>query len=149
MNLDLFTKSSLIIIISLICSIQDIKYRKISNIIFLIGFLLILTHYVIFNITILLQAIISSFLLTLLFFTGKKILNDRLGTGDILFSSIMGLSLPYLHSLLSIIISTIMCFIFTICYYLLKKRNLHITEIKVPFIPFLSLGFVITFFAFI
>ena len=142
----------IILIISLVCSFQDIKYKLISNWIIFTGSGLMLACNFIFQRDSLLVSLFSSIFMLLIFLLARIRLVGKLGWGDIYFSVFIGLSLPFLYSMLAILIATITAFMYILlisiinnCKYKNKKIGDQLLLIKIPFIPFLSIGLIVSF----
>lgn len=143
MELSLIIKSLIILTVCLICSIQDIKTRKVSNVIIFTSCSVMLIYNAIFARSVFLSTLLSALLIFLIFFLGKLIMKEKLGSADVYFSIFIGLSLNYLYALSAILISIITCTIFILIYNLifkLRKSKKQSTKLKVPFIPFMSAG---------
>ena len=98
-------KTSIILIIGITSSLEDIKEHKVSNIKIIAGIILI---------TIInfwnenwLENILSGVFIFLLYLTTKIIMKRKLGWGDVYYSIFTGLSLKPAYAILSVIISVV------------------------------------------
>lgn len=144
MTSNFLIKLFIILFFSIICSIQDIKTKKVSNMILILSWIIMMIYLAVFELNQLPTALLRAFLILTLLFAGKLLSKGQLGTADILFGPFIGLSLSYIMALIAILISVLLSFGFI---QIIKFKN-HIkpTEIKISFIPFLSAGLLISFF---
>lgn len=153
MDLSFIIKIIIVLIISLPCSIQDFSSKKVSNWIIFLGCFIMMIYCFAFEKKTLFTTLLSPSLLLLVFLTGKLLLKEKLGWGDVYFSIFIGLTLPFPWAPLSVIISVITALLY---FLLIAIKNRSKTLIEgstgpkkpqttiIPFIPFLSLGLIIT-----
>lgn len=141
MNISFLLRTTLILIICSLLSIQDLKEYKISN------YKIIIAIIIIFILDLFEENnhryFISSIIITFIFLITKLIMKNRLGWGDILFAIFTGLCIYPAYALLSVIISVLCAFIM----FIIKNKEEKKGEQKqIAFIPFMSLGLIISYF---
>lgn len=125
----------IILFFSFILSIQDIQKMKITNLICYISYLTMLSCHLLFNINSIYQYVISILFFTILYFSAKQITDNKFGTGDILFGFFQGLSITFQVVWICLLIEVSSAVLYS---FISKKK-------KIPFIPFMSLGLLISF----
>lgn len=135
-------KLLIILIFSFICSMQDLKSKKVSNTIILLGCICMLIFHIIIYPENLPTTLLSAILLFSLFILGKLLLKDKLGWADIFFSIFIGLSLPYKYGIIAVLISCFLSIIIILFKSFIKKTN--IKKIKIAYIPVLSISLIIS-----
>ena len=126
---------AIILIFSLILSIQDFKTMKISNWICYASYICISACHLIFDAENFWFFVLSAALLAGFYTFTKFISKNKFGTGDILFGIFQGLCLPFYNIWLCLMVE-VACSLF----YAYKKRKQAF-----PFIPFMSAGLIFTF----
>ena len=127
---------SLILIFSLILSIQDIRHRSVKIYIQMLSILCALACQVIFMRADCWIYILSSLIMGVFYFIIRKITKNKLGTADVWFGFFQGLFLTPLYIPLCLgaeALAALGCMI--------KKTDRK----TFPFIPFMSFGLIITF----
>jgi prepilin signal peptidase PulO-like enzyme (type II secretory pathway) len=136
----------LLISISIIITIIDFKILKIPNSLIVVFFILAISFVTIRIITvnIIITDHLYGFLFMLLFFiTILLLFPGSFGGGDIKYASVIGFITGLEQSILSLEISLITGSIIGIIFLIKSKRNL---KTKIPFAPFLSLGYILSLF---
>ena len=138
MDLSLYTiiSFSIILIFSIILSVQDIKKMTVSIYIQWASIFTALACHMIFNREGMWIYILSSMICGAFYFAVKKITKDKLGPADVWFGFFQGLFL----NLQMIPV----CFGIE-CITALLVMNKKIGRKTFPFIPFMSLGLIITY----
>lgn len=136
MTTDFIIKVLIIIIISVICSLQDVMKQKVSNWKIILGYGLLLIYYLISCPKSIFYYLLNSLFIFLIFLIVKLIIKNRLGWADVFFSAFLGLSLDYKYSILAILLSVFIAIVYFLIYYFAKKERIE----RIPFIPSMSLG---------
>lgn len=142
-----YLKLAVIILFSFILSFQDLKERKVSWWIILLGDLIFFTLQL-FDFGLLDGKVESAFwlfpiqaLCMFLFYLLIRIISGyKLGFGDVLFATLIGLSIKWNYLYLTILVSVICVDLYFLILWKLKKISLR--SIQVPFIPFMSAGLI-------
>lgn len=143
----LLIKLAVVFIVSFILSIQDLKDRRISWWIIVLGDLIFiclqLFDYGLLNGK--LEASfwlfpVQSFCMFLFYLLVRIISGNKLGSGDVLFGTFIGLCVKWNLLYLTLVITVICADIYFFLIWKLKKINLQ--AIKIPFIPFMSAGLI-------
>ena len=121
-----------ILFFSIVCSISDIKKRKVSNWIIFAGCFFVILINLILNRAVWWHQLISGTFCGLFYLSIRLITKGKLGTADIYFGIFQGLCLPW--NLLPISFALELS---AAPFALLLKKPL-------PFIPFMSFGLIIT-----
>ena len=138
MDLSLYTiiSFSIILIFSIILSVQDIKKMTVSIYIQWASIFAALACHMIFNREGMWIYILSSMICGTFYFAVRKITKNKLGTGDVWFGFFQGLFL--LPKMIPV------CFgievIVTLC--VINKR---FGKVRFPFIPFMAVGLIVAF----
>lgn len=128
--------------VSIYLTYYDIKYKRVPNIALILLFIASLAFKIILKEP-LIPAFISgsgAFLMFLLIhiFSGKK-----LGMGDCKFTALIAFNFSFLFWLQSIIYCSFTALVVTLTLLLLKKIN---RTTKIPFVPFLTAGWILNYF---
>lgn len=142
MNFKNILQFLIIISISLICSIQDFRYKKIPNYIIYAGYILMLISLAFFTGIEVIFNFLSSLFLFIFYFITMKIVKNKLGFGDILFGAFSGLCLNLKFDIISVLLSVFLCFFYLILNNFITKKGI---KTKTAFIPFMSLSLIISF----
>ena len=139
---------ALFAIILIYISIIDIKSLSIGLkelIILLIFTITYFTFKLFFSGNMVLFDIFKGIIFSLLFFLIIILLtkNKGIGIGDMIFFSLCSINIGFINSLEAILIAFILGMIYSIFLILLRKANL---KTKLPFIPFLSIGILLSLF---
>ena len=126
-----------ILTFSIILSIQDVKHKSINIFILIIGIISALIIQIFSNWDNILLFISSSFILGLFYFFIKIITKNKLGKADIYFGIFQGIFLLPSVIPLCLIIESMISLIF-VCKIFKEK--------SFPFIPFMSVGLIISFY---
>lgn len=134
-------KTSIILIIGITSSLEDIKEHKVSNIKIIAGIILItIINFCNEN---WLENILSGIFIFLIYLTAKIIMKRKLGWGDVYYSIFTGLSLKPAYAILSVIISVVLAELF-IVVETAKTKNKRERK-QIAFIPFMTLGLFISY----
>ncbi len=128
----------ILFIMLIICSISDIKEKKVYGSILLCLFIII-ALYLLFNKHIGINNIVGLGFGLALSIIGK-ITKGKLGVGDGFMLSIIGFGIGFLNQLYIFLISLILIVIFSLFLIILKKINI---KDSLPLAPFLLIGFII------
>ena len=132
----LIAKLIIILLFSLILSVQDIKHGEVSVYIQWVSIFCALLCHLIFARTEMWIYIISSMLMGAFYFTVRKITREKLGPADVWFGFFQGLFLVPMMIPLCFGIEALAAF----CV-----MNKKVGRKTFPFIPFMSLGLIITY----
>lgn len=133
---------SIIFLTCLLLSFQDIRYKKISVPVLAVAYILQLIILCFASIELLIPHLINSVVFFLFYLFQSRFLKGKLGFGDILFAAFSGLSITYWEFLwVALIIPPISALIFALFFYIINHK---IVGVRIPFIPFMSLGLIIT-----
>ena len=132
----LIAKLIIILLFSLVLSVQDIKHGEVSVYIQWVSIFCALLCHLIFARTEMWIYIISSMLMGAFYFTVRKITREKLGPADVWFGFFQGL---FLRPQIIPVCFGIECIV-TLC--VMNKKAGRKTF---PFIPFMSLGLIITY----
>lgn len=128
----------IIFVMLIICSITDIKEKKVyGNILLSVFFIMII--YLLCSKNIMISNIVGLCFGLLLAIIGKMT-KDKLGVGDGFMLSIIGFGIGLLNQLYIFLIALILIIIFSIFLITLKKINI---KDSIPLAPFLLIGFII------
>lgn len=127
---------SIILIFSIILSIQDIKRMEVERYIQWISIFCALLCQIIFIRHKIWIFIISSTILGALYFLIRKITKNKLGPADVWFGFFQGLFLHPIMLWVCLAIETILA---------LCIENKRIKKAPFPFIPFMSMGLIISY----
>ncbi len=115
----------------------DLKYKRVPNLITLFLFIIVIISKIIgVNI---LPSLLSGTFAFLTFLIIHLVTKGKMGMGDTKYTSIIAIYFGYEFWLYSIIYCSIYAITVSITLYLLKKIK---RDTKIPFIPFLVLGWV-------
>ncbi len=129
---------SLIFIACAILSLQDIKYKKISLPVIFAAYFLQLIILCLLSIEYLLPHLINSAVFFIFYFIQSRFLKGKLGFGDVLFAAFSGLSISCWEFLwIALIIPPLSALIYAFFFYIINHK---IAGVRIPFIPFMSLG---------
>ncbi|EID85187.1 Type IV leader peptidase family protein [Treponema sp. JC4] len=133
---------SLIFITCAILSFQDIRYKKISVPVLAAAYILQLIILCFASIELLIPHLINSAAFFLFYLFQSRFLKGKLGFGDILLAAFSGLSITNWEFLwVALIIPPISALIFALFFYIYNHK---IAGVRIPFIPFMSLGLILT-----
>lgn len=130
---------------SIILSIQDIRRYNYSNLILILASWLIVVSHLFFNFS---ESYLYAFRAVIgfcFYYCIRKMSKGKLGWGDIFFGAFIGICVPNIfYFIISIFIELIAA---GLLLFILDKKNKKITLLpgKLPFIPFMSIGFVISY----
>lgn len=125
------------IVFSVIMSVQDFKKMSVTGWIFYLSWAVALLNHVIFNRQDIFLYGLSTIIFAAVYFVVKILSKNKFGTGDVYFGIFQGITgiLPK-NIWICVSLETILALIFI----LIKKDR------KIPFIPFMALGMIITYF---
>ena len=132
----LIAKLIIILLFSLILSVQDIKHGEVSVYIQWVSIFCALLCHLIFAQTEMWIYIISSMLMGAFYFTVRKITREKLGPADVWFGFFQGLFL--LPQMIPV------CFGIE-CIVTLCVINKRFGKVRFPFIPFMAVGLIVAF----
>ena len=137
-----YSLSIFFIIIAFILSYQDITTYHISLLILYVASALYLLLLFILNRKTVLNSCISALFICLLFMFIRKLTKGNLGLGDIKFSFLCGLYTGFPGIIVGCLFSSLLGIL---AYLVVKliKRKVNIKTLRIPFIPFLSIGCII------
>lgn len=121
-------------------SFEDIKSLKIRNFWFYLSYLCIFIFHLIFNLDSIFNYLISTVLMSCCLLP-CFILKNKMGKGDFLFGIFQGMCLLPNQVFLCVIIEIIAVLIFVLILVLAKKFD---KNRRIPFIPFMSVGLVLS-----
>lgn len=119
---------------------EDIKFLKIRNYWFYLSYLCIFTYHLVFNLDSILIYFISTVLMSCCLISCFLVKN-KMGKGDFLFGIFQGLCLLPKQVFLCVFIEIIAVLIFVFNLVLAKKFD---KNKRIPFIPFMSVGLVLS-----
>lgn len=125
------------IVFSVIMSVQDFKKMSVTGWIFYLSWAVALLNHVIFNRQDIFLYGLSTIIFAAVYFVVKILSKNKFGIGDVYFGIFQGITgiLPK-NIWICVSLETILALIFI----LIKKDR------KIPFIPFMALGMIITYF---
>lgn len=127
----------LVVIWLLLCSLQDIRKKKIQIVLIAAGFLIIFV-YSIFKIDIILWNRLAGLIPGIILLILNPVTRGQVGLGDGLIVSILGISLGFFATAGMLILGLFGSALLSLFLIIFKKANKKTT---IPFIPFLLLGF--------
>ena len=127
---------AIILVFSIILSVQDIKRMEVGIYIQLASIFCALLCHIIFARHEMWIFIISSMLLGAIYFLIRKITKGKLGPADVWFGFFQGLFLHPLMLWVCLAIETVLALI---------VENKKIKKAPFPFIPFMSMGLILSF----
>lgn len=130
----------LLFTVSIYLVYYDLKYKRVPNLINLFLFLLVIISKIMDGD--IFPSLLSGTVAFLTFLIINLITKGKMGIGDAKYTSIIALYFGYEFWLYSIIYCSIYAIIISISLYLLKKIQ---RDTKIPFIPFLFLGWITQF----
>ena len=130
--------------ISLIISITDIKYLHISLVLVYIGIIILLMYYFFLDFILFINHFTGGICLALIFILARVLTRGGLGKGDIHYSLLCGLFSGIPGFILSALVASLLGIFFFIFIHIFYKRQ--ICDFRIPFIPFMSLGTLLSFF---
>lgn len=125
-------------------SFEDIKSLKIRNFWFYLSYLFIFTFHLVYNLDSIFYYIISIVLISCCLLP-CFIFKNKMGKGDFLFGIFQGMSLLPKQVFLCVFFEIITVLIFVIILVLAKKFD---KSKRIPFIPFMSLGLLLSYLPF-
>ncbi len=135
----------IVIFFSILCSVQDIRDRRISNILLLAAIISVFVLRLIFDLQNLWTYILCGMLSGLFYFIVQRLSGRRLGNADIIFGIFQGLVLIPEWLFICLMAECLSAGIFFLIRRLIfKNRN----TLRLPFIPFMSAGLLISHFIF-
>lgn len=144
--LDMLEHISVAIVLYII-AIIDSKTYKIPNVFVFgllgIGFLLFVTEILLYQDRILyliIQKISGLFICVVLFYVLSRITKDGIGMGDVKVIAVMGWMIGLSLSFVAVMFSLLICSIVAVGLLISKKKN---KSDKIPFGPFLFLGYIV------
>lgn len=141
MDIFLILKTAVLIVFSLVFSIQDIKTFKISRSLFLPSVIFILLNNRLFYPEIAYLYIISAILLAVLYAITRKLTKNRFGFGDVAFGLFQGLFLQPKHIWICLAVEVLTAIIFVLVKKI-KQKELNLSALRLPFIPFMAAGLI-------
>ena len=136
MTLDFVVQTAIILVFCILCSLQDFKYRKVSKILLAAGCITQLVFLLIFARQEILVKGACGAVYAFVLFLIRQVTKKGLGMADVFFGLFQGLCLLPLPLCLSVVISCVTGIIFG--FIVFKNK-------KLPFIPFMSFGLIISF----
>lgn len=136
MSMDLFTffMWAIILIFSVIASLQDIKEQKVWNLVIFGGIFAVFLMNLLLNRENLLIVLLSAFVYGSFYFVVKLVSKGKFGNADIYFGIFQGICLPVKMLPLCVFSEVILALI------ILNKR---LKKGAFPFIPFMAIGLII------
>ena len=130
----------IVFLFSLACADQDIKEKKVPNLVLISAIASGLVLRCVFDINNLWLSALCGTGAGLFYFLVRLITHGRLGIADVLFGVFQGLILFPLSLLICLLIE---CSAAGACFLILKLRHKKLT--RVPFIPFMAFGLIISY----
>lgn len=127
----------LLFTVSIYLVYYDLKYKRVPNLINLFLFILVVISKIIDGD--IYPALLSGIVAFFTFLIINIITKGKMGIGDTKYTSIIAIYFGYEFWLYSIIYCSIYAIVISISLYLLKKIQ---RDTKIPFIPFLFLGWI-------
>ena len=121
-------------------SFEDVKSLKINNFWFFLSFLCVFSFHLVFNFDLIYNYLISVVLMSCCLLPCMNFKN-KMGKGDFLFGIFQGLCLTPKKVFLCVGFEILAILIFLIALVLTKKFD---RTKKIPFIPFMSLGLILS-----
>lgn len=131
MTLNFAIQTAIILIFSILCSLQDLKRRRVNNFLCAAAIISQLVYNLIFRTDEFFMYLITAVIAALLYFIVRQITHKKLGPADIFFAAFQALCLPPFPFFLCTLISILSALIAGVTVY--KKK-------KIPFIPFMAAG---------
>ncbi|MCF0241328.1 MAG: prepilin peptidase [Treponema sp.] len=131
----------IIVSISFVSSIQDLKKLKVNDYLLWCGFLLMLITHTVFIHDAILKYLLGSILLFFVFFIARLLSRKKLGLADLYFAAFSGLAFSWNYVWVYLMFASIIAGSFYTGFFI---SNRHWKNVKIPFIPFLSFALVIT-----
>ncbi len=136
----------IVISFSIICSVQDIRGRRISNFILLFSILALVLLRFIFDFQDFWYSILCGMAAGLFYFIAQKLSVRRLGNADVIFGVFQGLILFPKWLFFCVMVE---CFFAAIFIFLFQIKNKNKVEVQIPFIPFMASGLLISYFLYL
>lgn len=136
MTLKIAIQLSVILFFSILCSIQDIKSRRVNNFLSAAAIISQLILNLIFAPDDFFMYLITSLIASALYFAVRLISQKKLGPADIFFAAFQALCLPPYQFFFCTLISIVSALISGLTIY--KKQ-------KIPFIPFMAMGLFLSY----
>lgn len=127
----------LFIIWLLVCSIQDIRDKKLSVFLIFLGFVCLFPFSLVSN-TVSIYNRLGGLLLGLFLIAMTYITRGQIGIGDGLFIMVIGVCFGFGISSAMLIYGLLLSALISLCIILLRKGK---RDTRIPFIPFLFLGY--------
>lgn len=131
----------LLLTFSFIMSLYDLKALAVPNWPYWVGCILIIIVRIIFSTATVYLNLLSAFILFDVYFAVRLITKERLGKGDVFFGIFQGLCLAPRVLWICLTVETIIGLI--VFFYVSHSQK--IKGMKIPFIPFMSIGLVTAF----
>lgn len=130
-------RSILFIIWLLVCSIQDIRDKKLSVFLIFLGFICLFPFSLVFD-KVSIYNRLGGLLLGLFLIAMTYITRGQIGIGDGLFIMVIGVCFGFGISSTMLIYGLVLSALISLCMILLRKGK---RDTRIPFIPFLFLGY--------
>lgn len=136
MTLKIAIQAAIILIFSTVCSIQDIKRRRVNNFLCTAAIISQLIFNLIYASDVFFMYLITALIATALYFVVRQITHKKLGPADIFFAAFQALCLPPYAFFFCTLISIASALIAGLTVF--KKQ-------KIPFIPFMATGLFLSY----
>lgn len=143
MSFDEIILAGITIVFSVICSVKDLKTKSVPNMILITGILLVLCYRFIFfhSMSEMIYCLITAACTGGFYFLIRCITAGRLGMADVLFGIFQGLVLDCNITAIFLCIMIECGFALVAFFVFRKKAKLK----KIPFIPFMACGLIISY----
>ncbi len=137
-----------ILIFSVLCSVQDIKEGRVWNFLILAACLLGFFIHLIFNPAGFHLFFISGLVFAVFYFVIRIITQKKLGLADVYFGFFQGICLPVKSLPLCILVEVLFCLFFLTLFLVIalaRSDKIRLAKKKIPFIPFMAASLIIMF----
>lgn len=145
----------IIVCVSVVCSFWDFIKLRVPNFVIFLGIVSVIFSNLIFcedgirfSFSRLMAVVLSGFFVGLFYFTVRYICNGRFGKGDILFGVFQGVCLVPREMILCLLIEVVCAAVFLFIKKIFYRNGVSSFSGKIPFVPFMSIGLLGTFFYF-